>query len=209
MKNILRIFMCFCMFYCVSANASTLVPSWWSSNDYQFSKRLRLGATDVDGLFRSSDENQVILLESLDIKPGTEWYVWSEGVGVSDTSDGIALISWSGYNEVSQANRAARFTGQTLLAHDNNSSPLGMFPALSGEMSNDGTGNGGLFLYLCGVDDLDCDYSNQVPYPGYTLDIFMAFQPASEVPLPAGIYLFLSGLVGLGFTKSKRKVSGK
>ena len=29
----------------------------------------------------------------------------------------------------------------------------------------------------------------------------------SGVPLPAGIYLFLSGLVGLGFAKSKRKVS--
>ena len=197
MKSLLRMAICFFMFHCWNAAASTIVPSWWSSNDYQVSKRLTLGATDVDGLFRSSDENQIILLESLDVKPGTEWYVWSEGVGVSNTSDGIALTSWSGYNEVSQSNRAARFTGQTLLDHDNKSSPLGMFPALSGVMSNDGTANGGLFLYLCGVDDLDCDYSNQVPYPGYTLDIFMAFQPASEVPLPAGITLFLSGLVGL------------
>jgi hypothetical protein len=29
----------------------------------------------------------------------------------------------------------------------------------------------------------------------------------AAVPLPAGIYLFLSGLVGLGFVKSKIKVS--
>jgi len=56
-------------------------------------------------------------------------------------------------------------------------------------------------LLQVGFENFATNFDNTgVYYDNVNLEI-------SEVPLPAGIYLFLSGLVGLGFTKSKRKVS--
>ena len=57
-----------------------------------------------------------------------------------------------------------------------------------------GTGTGG--------QDYDIKDGNYYSWAVHDGDI-----GASPVPLPAGIYLFLSGLVGLGLVKSKKKVS--
>ena len=66
--------------------------------------------------------------------------------------------------------------------------------------------NGNLSIYKWFYDfnngnpyNVDPNYNNQFAWPVHDGDIGLA-----PVPLPAGIYLFLSGLVGLGLIRSRR-----
>ena len=66
--------------------------------------------------------------------------------------------------------------------------------------------NGNLSIYKWFYDfnngnpyNVDPNYNNQFAWPVHDGDIGLA-----PVPLPAGIYLFLSGLVGLGLMRGRR-----
>jgi hypothetical protein len=190
-------FICCILFLFInSAHSATIVPSWFDANDYDLSSSSVLGRTDVDLI------QTVIFFPNLvrefivknDIIPGTEFFAWTKTD--SQHIGNLSLTQWNSLDAI--VARENRFDRASIISTDTSASPLGG-PAIFGFVDP----NQDVILCIHHISDPNCAYENSfalqdsdIPYTWY-----LKFEP-SPVPLPAGIWFLLTGIIGLfGFHK--------